>query len=68
MWNANTIVSKHRSAYHDEYALVTENGSDDNSTIMKNESIQNGAINVVRHVIVKICFDLQNTLAIILQL
>ena len=63
MWNVNTIVSKHRSAYHGEYALVTENVSDDNSTIMKNESIQNGAINVVRHVIVKICFDLQNTLA-----
>jgi len=63
VWNANTIVSKHRSAYHGEYALVTENVSDDNSTIMKNESIQNGAINVVRHVIVKICFDLQNTLA-----
>ena len=57
MWNANTIVSKHRSAYHGEYALVTENVSDDNSTIM---SIQNGAINVVRHVIVKICFDLQD--------
>jgi len=60
VWNANTIVSKHRSAYHGESALVTENVSDDNSTIM---SIQNGAINVVRHVIVKICFDLQNTLA-----